>query len=169
MRFLGQLFIAFLGAVVAIILYRTFENNRRDDAGAPTGTYAGYSFAVPSNIVRKVMTDLITFGEVQRGYLGVVIQDLSWQLAQQLGIDISQGVVIANLVRNGPADKAGLKVKDVILEIEGRPVQSSSRLMEIVAAHKPGDAWEMVIQRDGRKQHVSVRLQEAKEIQRVGS
>lgn len=135
----------------------------------PTGTYAGYSFAVPSNIVRKVMTDLITFGEVQRGYLGVVIQDLNWQLAQQLGIDISQGVVIANLVRNGPADKAGLKVKDIILEIEERPVQSSSRLMEIVAAHKPGDSLEMVIQRDGKKQHVSVRLQEAKEIQRVGS
>lgn len=135
----------------------------------PTGTFAGYSFAVPSNIVSKVMTDLIEFGEVQRGYLGVVIQDLNWQLAQQLGLDVSQGVVIANLVRNGPADKAGLRVKDIILEIEGTPVPGSSRLLEIVAGHKPGDELEVVVQRDGKKRNVSIRLQEAKRIQEAGS
>lgn len=131
----------------------------------PTGTFAGYSFAVPSNIVRKVMTDLIEHGEVQRGYLGVVIQDLSWQLAQQLDLDMSQGVVVANLVPNGPADKAGLKVKDVILEIEGEPIQSTSRLLEIVARHKPGDEVDVVIQRDGKKRDVSIRLQEARKFQ----
>jgi serine protease Do len=131
----------------------------------PTGTFAGYSFAVPSNIVKKVMTDLIEHGEVRRGYLGVVIQDLSWQLAQQLGLETSQGVVVANLVPNGPADKAGLKVKDVILEIEGEPIQSTSRLLEIIASHKPGDEANVVIQRDGKKRNVSIRLQEAKKFQ----
>ena len=135
----------------------------------PTGTYAGYSFAVPSNIVKKVMSDLIEHGEVQRGYLGVVIEDLSWQLAQQLGLDISQGVVIANLVRNGPADRAGLQIRDVILEIEGNPVQSSSRLLEIVASHKPGDELDVVIQRDGKTRNVSIRLQDAKKIRQAGS
>jgi serine protease Do len=134
----------------------------------PTGTYAGYSFAVPSNIVRKVMTDLIEYGEVQRGYLGVVIQDLSWQLAQQLGLDISQGVVIANLVRNGPADKAGMKVRDVILEIEGNPIQSSSRLLEIIAGHRPGDELDVRVMREGKERNITIRLQEAKKIQQAG-
>ncbi|HEU5147367.1 MAG TPA: trypsin-like peptidase domain-containing protein [Chryseosolibacter sp.] len=131
----------------------------------PTGTYAGYSFAVPSNIVNKVMTDLIEYGEVQRGYLGVVIQDLSWQLAEQLGLDVSQGVVIANLVRGGPADKAGLEIKDVILEMDGNPINSSSRLLEIVGSHKPGDELDVVVQRNGRKTNVSVRLAGARSLQ----
>jgi serine protease Do len=123
---------------------------------------------VPSNIVRKVMTDLIEYGEVQRGYLGVVIQDLSWQLAQQLGLDISQGVVIANLVRNGPADKAGMKIRDVILEIEGNPIHSSSRLLEIVAGHRPGDELDVRVMRDGKERNITIRLQEAKKIQQAG-
>lgn len=135
----------------------------------PTGTYAGYSFAVPSNIVKKVASDLIEHGEVQRGYLGVVIQDLDWQLAQELGLDLSQGVVIANLVRNGPADKAGLRIKDVILEIDGNTIGSSSRLLEVVSGHKPGDELTMVVQRDGEKRNVTIRLQEAKKLSGIGS
>lgn len=135
----------------------------------PTGTYAGYSFAVPSNIVKKVMNDLIEFGEVQRGYLGVVVQDLNWQLAEQLGLDLSQGVVVANLVRNGPADRAGIEVKDVILEIEGNPIHSTSRLQEIVGSRKPGDELDVVVQRKGKKQNMSIRLQDAKKIQEVNS
>lgn len=135
----------------------------------PTGTYAGYSFAVPSNIVRKVTSDLMEFGEVQRGYLGVVIQDLDWQLARQLNLDVSQGVVIANLVRNGPADRAGLRVKDVIMEIEGNVINSSSRLLEIVGSHKPGDELDMLIQRDGKSERISIRLQEVSKLRRPGS
>lgn len=114
------------------------------------------------------MNDLIEHGEVQRGYLGVVIQDLSWQLAEQLGVDISQGVVVANLVENGPAHRAGLRVKDVILEIEGNPITSSSRLLEIIASHQPGEKVEMVIQRDGEKQQVSVELQDARRLRNSG-
>ena len=135
----------------------------------PTGTYAGYSFAVPSNIVRKVTSDLMEFGEVQRGYLGVVIQELDWQLARQLNLDVSQGVVIANLVRNGPADKAGLRVNDVIMEIEGNVINSSSRLLEIVGSHKPGDELDVLIQRDGKREQVSIRLQEVTKLRRPGS
>jgi S1-C subfamily serine protease len=127
-----------------------------------------YSFAVPSNIVKKVITDLMEYGAVKRGYLGVVIQDLGWQLAQQLSIDLSQGVVVANLVRNGAADKAGIKVKDVIMEIEGTPISSTSRLMEIIASHKPGDELDLVIQRDGKKRNLSVKLQGQKQLQGVG-
>lgn len=135
----------------------------------PTGTYAGYSFAVPSNIVRKVMTDLIERGEVQRGYLGVVIQDLTWQLAEQLDVNVSQGVVVANLVKNGPADRAGLRIKDVILEIEGRPITSSSTLLEIVASNEPGEELNIVIQRDGKKRNIAVQLQDARRLRNNGS
>jgi Do/DeqQ family serine protease len=134
----------------------------------PTGTFAGYSFAVPSNIVKKVITDLMEHGTVQRGYLGVVIQDLDWQLAQQLSIDLSQGVVVANLVRNGAADKAGIKIKDVIVEIEGTAISSTSRLMEIIASRKPGDELDLVIQRDGKRRSLSVKLQGQKQLQGVG-
>jgi Do/DeqQ family serine protease len=130
----------------------------------PTGTFAGYAFAVPSNIVRKVMNDLMRYGEVQRGYLGVVIRDLNWQLAQQLGMDLSEGVVVANLVRNGPADKAGMEIKDVILDIDGSHIQNTSRLLEIVAGHKPGDALNVTIMRGKNKKTLTVRLQEPAKI-----
>ncbi|MBT1702867.1 S1C family serine protease [Chryseosolibacter indicus] len=130
----------------------------------PTGTFAGYAFAVPSNIVKRVMDDLIKHGEVQRGYLGVVIQDLNGQLAKEMGLDISQGVVVANLARNGAAQKAGIKIKDVISEINGTAIQSTPQLMEIVASHKPGDVLNVTVQREGKKKEVSVKLQEAKEL-----
>ncbi len=135
----------------------------------PTGTYAGYSFAVPSNIVRKVMHDLIEYGEVQRGYLGVVIQDLDWQLAQQLDLDVSRGVVVANLVRNGPADRAGIRIKDVILEIDGRTVNNTSQLLEVVASHKPGDELEVTVHRNGKQEKLTIRLQEARKMERANS
>lgn len=133
----------------------------------PTGTFAGYAFAVPSNIVKKVMNDLIKYGEVQRGYLGVIIRDLDWQLAQQLGMDISQGVVVANLVRDGPADEAGIRIKDVILEVEGEPIRSTSRLLEIVASHKPGDQLDVVVMRDEKKENMKVRLQKADKLRQA--
>jgi Do/DeqQ family serine protease len=130
----------------------------------PTGTFAGYAFAVPSNIVRKVMNDLMRYGEVQRGYLGVVIRDLNWQLAQQLGMDLSEGVVVANLVRNGPADKAGMKIKDVILDVDGSHIQNTSRLLEIVAGHKPGDELKVTVKRGKDEKTLTVRLKEPAQI-----
>jgi serine protease Do len=130
----------------------------------PTGTFAGYAFAVPSNIVKKVMSDLMEFGEVQRGYLGIVIQDLTWQLAQDMGLDLSQGVVIADIARNGPADKAGLKPKDVIQKVNGSTIQNTAQLLEIVAAQKPGEELDVQIQRNGQQRTMKVKLQEAKNI-----
>lgn len=79
-------------------------------------------------------------------------------------MDLSEGVVVANLVRNGPADKAGLEIKDVILEVDGSGIQNTSRLLEIVASHKPGDELIMIIQRGEKKQTLTVRLQEPAKI-----
>ncbi len=131
----------------------------------PTGTFAGYAFAVPSNIVGKVMNDLIQYGEVHRGYMGVVIQDLEWQLAQDMGLDQTQGVVVVNLARNGAADEAGMEVRDVILEIEGTPIEGTPRLQEIVASHAPGDVLDVVVLRDGKKRELEIKLQDLEELQ----
>ena len=135
----------------------------------PTGTFAGYAFSVPSNIVKKVMNDLIKYGEVQRGYLGVVIQDLTWQLAQDMGLDLSQGVVIGDIAKNGPADKAGLKPKDIIRKVNESNIQNTAQLLEIIAAHKPGDELKVEIQRSGNEKTVNVKLQEAKELQEIST
>jgi Do/DeqQ family serine protease len=130
----------------------------------PTGTFAGYSFAVPGNIVKKVTNDLIEYGEVKRGYIGVVILDLTWQLAQEMGLDLSQGVVVANVARNGAAHKAGLKTKDIIQKVNGAPIQTTPQLLEIIAAHKPGDVLNVEIQRRGKQITIPVRLQDAKSL-----
>ncbi|HYG40770.1 MAG TPA: trypsin-like peptidase domain-containing protein [Cytophagales bacterium] len=127
----------------------------------PTGTYAGYSFAVPSNIVKRVVEDIIEHGEVQRGYLGVIIRDLDWELSQRLGLTISQGVVIEKLVRNGAANQAGLKPGDVITKINGRNIRSTTELIEVVASHGPGDKVKVTIQREGRQKVVPIKLQKA--------
>jgi serine protease Do len=135
----------------------------------PTGTYAGYSFAVPSNIVKRVMGDLIEYGEVKRGYIGVVVQDLTWQLAQEMGLNITQGVVVADVARNGAAEKAGLKPKDIIQKVDGITIQTTPQLLEIIGAHEPGDALEMEIQRNGRGRTVSITLQEATKLRETRS
>jgi Do/DeqQ family serine protease len=135
----------------------------------PTGTFAGYAFAVPSNIVKRVMTDLIENGKVDRGYLGVVIEDLSSQLAREMGVDLSQGVVVVNLAQNGSAHKAGVKVKDIILEVEGAAIQNTPQLLEILASRKPGDELNVVVLRDGKRRNISIRLQQAKELQGLDS
>lgn len=130
----------------------------------PTGTYAGYAFAVPSNIVGKVMSDLIQYGEVHRGYLGVVIRDLEWQLAQDMGLDISQGVVVVNLAEHGAAEEAGMKVRDVIVEMEGSAISTTPQLQEIVASHAPGDVLEVVVLRDGQRRNLEIKLQDLQEL-----
>jgi S1-C subfamily serine protease len=127
----------------------------------PTGTFAGYSFAVPGNIVKRVTQDLIQFGEVKRGYIGVIIQDLTWQLAQEMGLDLTQGVVIADVARNGAADNAGLKAKDIIQKVNGITIQTTPQLLEIIGSHQPGDKLEIEIQRNGKQKNVSITLQEA--------
>jgi serine protease Do len=125
----------------------------------PTGTFAGYSFAVPSNIVRKVVKDLKEFGEVQRGYLGVVIRDLDWTISQGMGLDISEGVIVDKLLNNGAAKKAGIEKGDVITEIDNRIIRTTTELIEVVASHAPGEEISVSLNRDGKQKKIKVRLQ----------
>jgi serine protease Do len=125
---------------------------------SPTGSYAGYSFAVPSNIVNKVIFDLKKFGVSQRGFLGVTIRTLDDKTAKDLGIDKSEGVYVDGVNKGSAGDEAGLKNKDVITRINGFTVNSSPELQEQVAKYRPGDKISVEFIRDGKVQQTTVQL-----------
>jgi len=110
-----------------------------------TGSYAGYSFAVPVNLVQKVMLDLIDYGIVQRGYLGVQIADITQELKEEKGLSSVKGVYISEVVEDGSADKAGIKKGSVILKIGNREVNSVASVQEEVGKRRPGDKLAVTI------------------------
>ena len=114
------------------------------------GAYQGYGFAIPVNMAYKIAKDIIEFGEVQRAYLGVSILAIAQQRARELGMDQIKGVEIINLVRNGTAAKAGLKVSDVIVSVNGIDVNEANELQEKIALHRPGEEVTLKIWRSGR-------------------
>jgi serine protease Do len=123
-----------------------------------TGYYAGYSFAIPSNIVRKVASDLRTYGTVQRAYIGVNIRELDSELASEAGIQDITGVYVADVTDNGAAKVAGIKSGDVILKVENTNVNSPSELLEIVGQHNPGDKIDLVVRRNNKDLTFNVQL-----------
>jgi S1-C subfamily serine protease len=116
---------------------------------SPTGAYSGYGFAVPSNIVNKVVSDLLEYGIVQRGYLGITIRDVSGELAVEEDLDLTEGVYIDSIMAESAAAKAGLKVGDVIIKVEDNNITKASELQEMIALYRPGDKVELIIDRDG--------------------
>lgn len=126
---------------------------------SPTGAYSGYGFAVPSNLVNKVVGDLLEFGTVQRGYLGVQIYPVNSDLAKREGLKINNGAFIDSVFTGSAAEKAGLQRGDVVVEIEGRRISQPSQLQEMVARQRPGDEIEMVINRKGKTLKRPVTLQ----------
>ena len=125
---------------------------------SPTGSYSGYSFAVPVNLVKKVMDDLLKFGEVQRGLLGINIQDVTSQLAKEKGLKDIKGVYVAGVTEKGAAKEAGIKEGDVILKVDEQKVNSTAELQEAVAKHRPGDKVNLQILRDGAEKQISAVL-----------
>ncbi len=126
---------------------------------SPTGAYSGYGFAVPSNIVGKVVEDIMEFGVVQRGYLGVIIRNVDGELARQENLDVTEGVFIDSVLENSAADKAGIRVGDVITSIDGTETDRSAQLQELVARHRPGEEVEIGLIRKGRTMETSATLQ----------
>jgi serine protease Do len=115
-----------------------------------TGSYAGYSFAVPINLVDKVMRDLIDFGIVQRGFLGVQIADVTQDVKEKNKLPDLKGVFLAKVTEGGSADKAGLKDGDVILKIGSKEVNSVASLQEEIGKRRPGDKVSLTVrQKDG--------------------
>ena len=117
-----------------------------------TGSYSGYSFAIPVNLVQKVMRDLIDYGIVQRGYLGVQIADITQELKEKNKLPNLKGVYLAKVVEDGSADKAGLKDEDVILKIGNKDVNSVAELQEEIGKRRPGDKVSLTIRKkDGEE------------------
>ncbi len=128
---------------------------------SPTGSYAGYSYAIPANLVRKVVNDLVQFGTVQRGYLGIEYMDrkrLSPEKQKELGIDRTEGVYIAAVVPGGGAASSGLQKGDFITAINGRAITTEPELMEQVAKYKPGDNVSVTYLRNGTEKSATVQL-----------
>jgi Do/DeqQ family serine protease len=123
-----------------------------------TGSYTGYSFAVPINLVKKVMDDLLEFGVVQRGLLGIQIRDVSAQLSKAENLHVTEGVYVSEVMKDGGAEDAGIKAKDVIIAINGKKVRNSSQLQELVAIHRPGDKVEVLLLRDGTEKTIKATL-----------
>jgi len=125
-----------------------------------TGTFAGYSFAVPSTLVKKVMDDLMKYGAVQRGLLGVSIQSVSPELADYLNkkFPVDQGVYVGGVNDNSAGKAAGLKEGDIIISIDGKAVNNVSMLQEMVARKRPGDKVEVEYIRDGKTSKTSATL-----------
>ncbi|MFY0689239.1 MAG: Do family serine endopeptidase [Cyclobacteriaceae bacterium] len=125
---------------------------------SPTGAFAGYSFAVPVSLVKKVFEDLVEYGTVQRALLGINIVDVNSDLADQEELDVIQGVYISNVRDNSAAEEAGLEVGDVIVAIDGRAITNVSELQERVALNRPGDEVKVTFRRDGNANDVMATL-----------
>lgn len=126
-----------------------------------TGAFSGYSFAIPINLARRIIDDIIEYGAYQRAFLGVSISDLDSDYAQELGVDLSQGVVVEELVDGGSAQYAGIQPKDVITEIDGRFVKSVAELQEVVGRAKVGDIVNLTLYRKGKRVELPVRLRKS--------
>jgi Do/DeqQ family serine protease len=115
-----------------------------------TGSYIGYSFAIPVSIVKKVVSDLKEFGVVKRAYIGVSIQNIDSKLAKKLSLEEIKGVYIEGVIQGGAAEKAGIKPGSIVTKIEDNEINSSSELLEKIGMHRPGDNIKVTTLTDGK-------------------
>ena len=123
-----------------------------------TGSYVGYSFAVPSNIARKIIEDIMEFGNVQRGVLGVQGGELNSTVSKELGITETQGFYVNSVVKDSGADKAGIKKGDIITAIDNRTINGFSDLNAAIVTKRPNDVVKVSVSRDGDILTLPVRL-----------
>ncbi|MCH8553706.1 MAG: Do family serine endopeptidase [Schleiferiaceae bacterium] len=123
-----------------------------------SGSFVGYSFAVPSNIVKKVVEDMMEFGLVQRAYLGVNISDISTQMMDELDLPQKNGVYVSGILDNGAAGDAGIKRGDIIVKVNNREVKRTSELQEAIGRQRPGDKVTVGVIRKGKLQEFEVQL-----------
>jgi len=123
-----------------------------------SGGYMGAGFAIPSNLARSIAEQLIDNGEVVRGYLGVVIQHLTAELAESFDIEQTTGILVAQVTDDSPAEKAGLKVGDVVVSYQGKPVKDIGNFRNRVSLTPPGSRESLVIIRDGEQREIKVTI-----------
>jgi serine protease Do len=127
-----------------------------------TGGYMGLAFAIPIDVAKSVEEQLLRTGKVERGRLGVGIQEVSASLARSFGLERPQGALVSTLESGGPAEKAGIKPGDVILSFNGKPIEVANELPPLVAQTKPGTKAEVEVWRGGKKQTLGVAVGEMK-------
>jgi serine protease Do len=118
----------------------------------------GIGFAIPVNLAKDIIVALKNEGEVTRGWLGVAIQDLNGDMAEYYGIEEKKGVFVADVFEGDPADKAGIKAKDIILEVNGERIETSRQLTGMIARIPVGDSAKVKILRDGKEKTVTVKI-----------
>lgn len=123
-----------------------------------TGFFQGYSFAIPVSVVTKIADDIIQYGTVQRAYLGVNIRDLNSVIAEEMGVDLTQGVIVESLQEGGSAQYAGVLPKDIITAVNGRAIKSVPELQEIVGRAKLGETLDLTVVRNGKPVQLPVVL-----------
>jgi serine protease Do len=115
-----------------------------------TGFYQGYGFAIPVNMVKNVVPQLIKSGKVSRGYIGVNIQTVDETMAKGLGLDNAKGVLVQGIVKDGAGEESGIKIGDVILAVNGQEVNAANQLQAIIGSKQPGDVVKLTLFRDGK-------------------
>lgn len=134
---------------------------------SPSGGNIGIGFAIPSNMARAVMDQLLKTGKVRRGMLGVTIQSVDSDLASSLSLPSARGAIVTSVANGGPAERAGLKRGDVILAVNKQPVVDNNSLRNLVASLPPGSNVEVTALRNGRDQNFEVALAELPQRQRA--
>ena len=124
-----------------------------------TGSFSGYGFAIPSNMAEKIVNDLKKYGEVRRAYIGIHITDINMQIQKQLKLNGLQGVLISKVLKNSAAEISGIQDLDVILEINGMSVNSTTELHELIIQFNPGDEINCTIQRKDKIKKITISLQ----------
>ncbi|MBX2961212.1 MAG: Do family serine endopeptidase [Cyclobacteriaceae bacterium] len=120
---------------------------------SPTGSYSGYGFAVPSNIVSKIVEDLMTYGVVQRGWLGIQVGSVNSELVKQYDLEVNEGAFVSGFAEGNKsaAKEAGIKEHDVVIKINETAIRSSSGLIETIGRHRPGDKVMITVNRKGKE------------------
>lgn len=130
---------------------------------SPTGVFAGYSFAIPSNIAKKVANDLYKYGKVKRAFLGVLVQNITTQVQKEYNIPTTKGVIVMGVIEGSGAHQAGLKEKDVILAIDNKEINTPSELQEVIAQYDPNTKVVVSILRDGKNIKIEATLKSVEE------
>lgn len=125
-----------------------------------TGFYEGYGFAIPINLAKTIMEDLITKGRVARAYLGILMQPMDQKKAKAYGLERPVGIFIDAVLKDSPADDAGVKSEDILVDVDGVEIVRTNQVQSIIAQKKPGTQVDIIVIRDGQRRNISVLLEE---------
>ncbi|HEX4879621.1 MAG TPA: trypsin-like peptidase domain-containing protein [Limnobacter sp.] len=123
-----------------------------------TGGSLGIGFAIPAKTVQNVLSQIVRTGSVTRGYIGVEQQNITAELASAFDLPQNDGVIIAGIVKDGPADKAGLKVGDILLSLDGQKIQDTTQMLNLIAGYAPGDKKVIKLLREGKENAITIEI-----------